>query len=107
MVPWGTVFCSVLIQLGSADLACKIVLESSYHLPHHRRRFVYKLQPVMHDAAVHHLIKIPAGDLCFCPENRIAAAHISHHRVDAPLHITQGNAVLFARLAAVQFARAL
>jgi len=61
----------------------------------------------MPNAAVYHLIQIAAGDLRFSPKYGIAAADISHHRVDASLYISQCNAVFFARLTTVQFACAL
>ena len=66
-----------------------------------------EFQPIVDDAALEHLVEVAAGDLRFRPEDGITAAHICHDRVAASLRVTQRDLVLFARVPAVQIARAV
>ena len=61
----------------------------------------------MDNADLNHLIEMKAGNLSFCAENRIATAHVRHHRMVTTLPIAQRNLMFFTGVTAIHIARPL
>jgi len=68
--------------------------------------FVDELEAEMADAGAPPIVQVHAGFLRLGAKDRVATAHVRHHRVSASTHVAQRHAVLLARMAAVLVAGA-
>lgn len=81
--------------------------ESAGNLRHLFTRLVDKVQAEMAYPHTAPCVQVLAGRLCLGSEHGVAAAHVGHDRVRAPLDIAQCHAMFLTRVATVLVAGAL
>jgi hypothetical protein len=95
-----------VLQVLYRHLSSKSFLEGSYHLTYLLGMLMDELDPEVSNPSSEPQLEVFYSSLCLSAEDRIAAAHIRHHRMPSSGFVLQGYPVRFTRVPAVRIVSA-